>query len=155
METNYERIFSVATGNALTLPAGEKNFCWRLDFPASADITKLIVVQAAADPAQIGFSVNLYNRQVCPIAAGGSSSSSSWSGQAASSVTAVLAKVLATLNAAASAVVEMFNDHGWMFRNMEGTLTLPSRYIYVEIIVNATQATDTTWELALGARPKI
>ncbi len=150
MDTNYERAFSVVDNNPLSLPAGERSLCWKIDFPASADITKLVMLQWPADPAPIGFAVNLYNRQVCDIVSGSHSSSSP-----ASTLTKQLAKVLATMNAAAGDAVEMFNDHGWMFRNMEGTLTLPSRFIYVEIIVNAAQVTDTLWELALGARPKI
>ena len=150
METNYERVFSAAGQNPLSLPAGERSLCWKIDFPASADITKVVLIQWPFDPAPIGFAINLYNRQVCDIVSGSHSSSSP-----ASAMTKQLAKVLATMNAAAGASVEMFNDHGWMFRNMEGSLTLPVRSIYVEIIVNAAQAVDTIWELALGARPQI
>jgi len=149
-QTNYERQFAVALGNQLVLPAGEKKFCWAIDLTGAFNVEKLIVIQHPGDAAQVGFSCMLYNRQVCDIAEGSHSSS-----YPASGVTPAIAEVIPWQTAAAGAASRLFEPEGYNFRNMEGSLTLPVRKIYFELVLESVQAVDTNWEVALGGSPQI
>jgi len=49
--------------------------------------------------------------------------------------------------------MELFHPDGYSFRNMEGSLSVPVRQIYIELILDE-HAADSVWEVALGCRPK-
>ena len=134
----------------MVMPAGEKKFCWAIDLTGAFNVEKLIVVQSPADASKDGFSCMLYNRQVCDIGEGSRSSS-----YPASAVTPAIAEVIPWQTAAAGGVVRMFQTEGYNFRNMEGSLTLPVRKIYFELVLESAQAVDTNWEMALGGSPQI
>jgi hypothetical protein len=150
----YERNL---TGDlALVMPTGVQVRCFEIDFPHAADITKLIVQQATG--VATGFRVNLYN-QAAACAAAGSSSSSSSSSVAGGASTALseasaLAKVIPTQHQHEPAgAMELFHPQGYSFKNMEGTFTVPIKKIYLELVLDVF-ATASTWNVALGGRPK-
>jgi hypothetical protein len=144
----YEKNWSV-NGDypALVMPAGTDSLCFELQYMHAASITKLIVQQALGTA--VGFSINLYNRQVCEVFAGSRSSS-----QPQSPITDALAKVIPTQEQHIPGMpMELFHPDGYTFRNMEGSLSDPTRKIYLEIIVDDSSE-ETVWEVALGCRPK-
>ena len=153
MDHVYERNFPAATGAALVVPAGSVKACFELDFPQAGTIRKLIVAQSAG--ADINFSVNLYNRQVCVPVFDEDNSSVSAGGSAVSDA---LAKIIPTQAALAGIVMELFAPDdggvGWSYRNMDaaGTFSVPIRKIYLEI-VHAAALADTEWEAAIAVVP--
>jgi hypothetical protein len=145
MDHVYERQFAVCSGNELEIPTGVTSMCWAIDYPHAASITKLIVKQYSG--ASVAYSVNIYNRPVCNFAADGSSSMGS-------ECTPEVAKVIPTQSEGAGHTLELFETSGYVFRNMEGTFSVPVRKLYLEI-VRASAADDSLWEVAIGSRPEI
>jgi len=145
----YERQFAVGDGNALHIPAGTSVLCFDLDFPHSALITKLIVRQNGGS--DVGYQVNLFNRQVCDIYPGAGSSSAP-----SAAVSEELAKVIPTQNVAAGEVCEVFNPDGYTFKNKDaaGTHSVPIKKIYLQIGVDSV-AEDTVWEVAIACKNRI
>jgi hypothetical protein len=129
------------------MPAGTKKLCFGLKFMHACMLTKVVVKQAAGDA--MGFTINIYNRQTCDVLSGSSSSS-----QPAADVAPELAKVIPTQrqNVPGSAM-ELFHPDGYSFRNMEGSLSVPVRVIYLEIEVDD-PTNESQWEVALGCRPR-
>lgn len=145
----YERTLLVAEGTALVVPAGAARMCFAVHFPHEAMIKKLIV-KSADNPAEGGYSVNLYNRGICNYYAEGSSY------EETSSIANELAKVIPTqTDLDANGLVELFNTDGYAFRNMEGSQCCPVRMIYVEIILSAADTVDHTFEVALAGEPAV
>jgi len=140
----YER--NLTGDAALFVPAGG-GLCFAIDFPHAADITKLVVKQQDGTP--VGFTVNLYNRQVCALQPGSASSSAE-----PSPIDDDLAKVIPEqYQPVPGTAMSLFHADGYTFKNMEGTFTVPIKKIYLEIIPDAI-GEDTLWGVALGGRPK-
>jgi len=143
----YEKNWTILGGDALVMPAGTKTLCFALPFMHACAITKFIVQQAFGTA--VPFVVNLYNRQTCDVLAGSSSSL-----RPAADVPPELAKVVPTqTQVVPGAAMELFHADGYSFRNMEGSLSVPVRLIYLEIAVDNSDE-ETHWEVALGCRPR-
>ena len=144
----YEREFSVSQGTQFVMPAGETNMCFTIGFPQEGAITRLIVRQALDDANQVGFKVNLYDRQVCTLGPEESES------MAVDSMSPAIGKIIPTQPTDGSftgAGDEMFlGDVAYGYRNREGSYAVPVRAIYLEIIVDDNSA-ETNWEVAVAA----
>ena len=144
----YEKQWSAGGDYApLVMPAGTQSLCFALPYMHAAMITKLVVKQVDGTPTP--FSVNLYNRQTCDVYPSSSSSSAP-----ASSISPEVCKVIPTQRQGVPGLaMELFHPDGYSFRNMEGSLSVPVRQIYIELILDE-HAADSVWEVALGCRPK-
>lgn len=166
MEPLYERKFCIANGNPLVIPVGRTIVCFALGFPHSARIQKLIVAQAGGP--SVGYKVDLYNQAVCAYEEepdyGLSLSVQNLGCDAAmarviptqpqTSNNGVPGTMAATF-AAPGATVEWYDAHGNMFRNREGTFSVPVRLIYLSITLQSKQTMTTEWEAAIGCEPSL
>jgi hypothetical protein len=141
----YER--NLVGDDALVMPAGVEKMCFAIDFPHAADITKVIAKQISG--VATGFTLNLYNRQVCALAPGSLSSSAM-----PSTVSDEIAKVIPTQEQhIPGQAIELFHPDGYAFKNMEGTFTVPIKKIYLELILDDF-ADASVWEIAIACHPK-
>ena len=116
-----------------------------LSFPHVADLNKLIVRQVVGDP--VAFLVNVFN---------------SAEAEGLPDVEQAIYKVMPSVSAAADEVVEVFNDHGYAFKNMDGDAVNNVRRIYVEILPTESDEEtslsvdeDTEWDIAIAGSPTI
>ena len=143
----YERHWDAAHSNLLEMPpfSSESSASsvsgasitrtFGLRFPHACTIKKFVVRQMSGT--SVPFRVDLLNRQD-------------------SSNPATLEKVLPTQtqNPAGSAV-EVFNDSGYEFKNMDGTPSLPQYWIYLRLTLLDNPFGATEWEVALAGETQI
>jgi hypothetical protein len=142
----YKRELSVANGFALTMPAGETTLCFRIGWPQEGTISRVIVCQSSDDPVAVGFTVRLFDRQVCELGA-----HASYSAAPIDDICMNTAKIIPDVSLPAKTAgqsLEVINDHGWPYRNREGSYAVPVKAIYMQITVDS-DAQETNWEVGL------
>lgn len=144
----YKREFVEAQNTQLKYPIGQRRTCWAIGFPQEGQITRLIVRQSSG--ASLGFTVNLYDRQVCDMGSGSSASVAE-----PDPMTAELAKIIPTQTVAAGDTLEL-RQHDpvqggpWTYRNREGSYAVPVRAVYLQIDLQGGTADGATeFEVAI------
>lgn len=141
----YEKQWTEAGGDALDLPDGVGMRTFALPFPATFEITKLIcqLVQGTNS----GFTLEIFNVPTADFVEDyGSDSSSVSEGTSAADE---LARVV-PVQTAVDGLISVFNTGTpWSFRNMEGSLTVPGKRIFVRVTADG-QVGDNIFELAIG-----
>jgi hypothetical protein len=143
----YKRELAVANGTQLYMPAGETSVCWRIGFPQEGMITRLIVRQY--DGVAGDYTVDLYDRDVCPVGSGSSASMGE-----VDSMTQELARIIPQQSVSAGATLLLLQHdptHGgpWSYRNRNGTFAVPDRAVYLHIVTTADNTGGIEWEVAI------
>lgn len=147
----YERHFKESADTAIDIDAGNYR-CVKVPFPYECMLGKVVVKQYPAGEdggTSVPFAIDIFNSEIVPEG----------EDTAAYDSEADLYRVCSRKTALAGATIAEFateigGGHGYLSRNMDGTQTIPERYIYV--VIRPTGAGDATkWMMAIGAVSEI
>jgi len=142
----YEKHYTVAGGNPIIMPTavgssisgssepGSEQLVstFPLNFPHACKIKKFVVRQATGT--LVPFEADLLNSASVPVASGES-----------------LWKVLPTqVQNVAGNAVEMFDTEGYTFTNMDGTISVPIKKIYLRLQLLSDPGEVTYWEASIA-----
>jgi hypothetical protein len=129
------------------MPAGTTSLCFELGFPPAAIINRIVFQQSQGT--DVGFTFNLYDSHVCYTVP----SEDSVSEDPLSACDPAMYRVIPTQTGAAGDIVELY-DTVYMYRNRDGSFSVPERKIYAEIVVDDASE-NTEWDLSITCRPFI
>jgi hypothetical protein len=144
----YERQFALELGNPLVLPSGESvvyaseiyvvggDPVSGIRWPQECLITKLVVRKSDGDNGDVTtFTVDLFNRDI---------------DEDTYATMGTLSRVIPQQTASIGEAVSLILTSGYTFFNVEGSVAVPDRRIYLRIGLNAVAAEDLSWDIAIG-----
>jgi len=145
MEYLYNKTWCTADGNGLLLPAGSTCGWYDLDFPHSCRITRFIVKQAAGTT-PVDFTATLYSKNIEELVCHSPSPLPS----PETGCEAEIYKVC-SIDSTSPGFAELRSPmEGYHFKNMEGTISVPVRKIYLLLVLDQASVEDIYWDVELG-----